>query len=704
MRNLLRKLHADNRREATRLAAWKDLPKAIRRDGPPAGLVGDPAPRFMFSSLQSRMGALFVAFFLLTTISVGATIIAMNTQKQDALIVNIAGRQRMLIQGMAKDALELARGNARAAELNQKIDLFDATLTAFMQSGSLSYGSNLTSQGTSPANLRTVTFPPAADPTLVQKLQALRARWDDLRSHLDILMRASPTSPAFITALEAVEQLAPELVYRSDEVVRYFEFASEQKVIRLQWIQISFLVIALALLAVSSVLTHQQILGPLKHLANAAQRMGRGDLETPVAVHGAREITILGHRFNEMRSQLRASQLELKAWAQELEARVAQQTRELLALHEVSREISSQLEIDQVLRSVTDKARELLGGDVAALCLLDESGENLTLHALSGPQELRDRNKTPVQGMLINLVGRGASTQVCNLSGVEPGCFIARQYRASHIAASLRVGERIIGALCVGSGQAHYFSPTGEQFLSKLANSAAIALENARLYEQAERLATLEERQRIAAEMHDGLAQTLSYLKLQVEQAAEHIQRDQDTLALSELQRATTALEQATLEVHRTIASLQEGPLPRLALQERLARLVNELAHSDSIKTEWAIQIKEPLYLSSDVSEQILGIVREAVQNAYRHAQPQHIVVGLERANDQVIVRVQDDGRGFDPHAPLQDGVSHFGLTIMRARAARIGGELTVHSAPGQGTQISLSWQMPESTSSAVRS
>ncbi len=95
---------------------------------------------------------------------------------------------------------------------------------------------------------------------------------------------------------------------------------------------------------------------------------------------------------------------------------------------------------------------------------------------------------------------------------------MAAPYRTSHIAAPLKIEQQVIGALCVGSKSQNEFSEEATNALTKLANVAAVALQNARLYNQAERLATSEERQRIAAEMHDGLAQTLSYTKLIVNQ------------------------------------------------------------------------------------------------------------------------------------------------------------------------------------------
>lgn len=172
-----------------------------------------------------------------------------------------------------------------------------------------------------------------------------------------------------------------------------------------------------------------------------------------------------------------------------LEERVAQRTRELETLNEVSREISSRLELQQVLNSVTEKARALLGGEVASLCLVDESRHWLKLQAMSGPPEAVEGQVVAASGGLVGEVLTSTQAMRCGVGDCENGCrMLAQGYRLSHLAAPLRMGERVIGALCVGSAAQGQFTEEAGGMLTKLANVAAIALENARLYAQAERL------------------------------------------------------------------------------------------------------------------------------------------------------------------------------------------------------------------------
>jgi signal transduction histidine kinase len=227
-------------------------------------------------------------------------------------------------------------------------------------------------------------------------------------------------------------------------------------------------------------------------------------------------------------------------------------------------------------------------------------------------------------------------------------------------------------------------------WVESFANPAAIALENAYLYTQIERAAALEERQRIAAEMHDGLAQTLSYLMLKTYHAGDLLEQGQLDGVQAEHLDIQDALARATFDVRRSIASLQQSPQPPQPLQELLREVVSEQNGQETSVVQFESSVADPLLLPLGLREQVVRIVQEATLNASRHAAASKIEVRLERQGGSFVVTVSDNGRGFEPTA-VPTG-EHFGLDIMRARAGRIGGHLEVKSAPGRGTQIHLRW------------
>jgi two-component system nitrate/nitrite sensor histidine kinase NarX len=637
------------------------------------------------SSIQGRMGLLFLAFFLLVAVSVGVTFRGIETQKKDALVINLAGRQRMLIQQMTRFSLEIEKGEDQTHNLalQEAIRTFDQTLLALRYGGQAPYSPD-----------RSVSLPTTTNPLLTSQLDQVLADWQAFKASLETILNTPIEAAEFSSAIRTVENLSPELVSQADTAVQLFEAESSQKIARLRWIQIGFFASALVLLGLGGWMVRKNVLEPLDQLEAAAGLIGSGKLDSPVEVHAQGEIKVLADTFESMRTQIQTSQDKLVAWANTLEDKVTQRTSELEALYQVSRDISSRLDVQHVLRSVTDKARQLLEAEVALLCLLDEDGQILNLHAASGPQEAVLRSNAIAQGLMTHQILGGERALDCGVEGCMGTCgIVAERFRTSHLAAPLRMGDRVIGALCVATPANAAFSDEDERLLTKLANSAAIALENAQLYAQAERLAILEERQRIAADMHDGLAQTLSFAQLSVDLASNQVEDGELDLAVKTLQGVEKGLDQAVSEIRRAIASLQEDFPLHYTLQQQLANLVAEFSQQNDLAVEWQSDFNTPVVLPHEQAEQVLRVVRESLLNANRHAQATNIRVKFRHSNGLLETVIEDNGKGFDPGSPTaEEGRKHFGMNIMSARAARLGGQVKIESAPGQGTRVVLTW------------
>jgi signal transduction histidine kinase len=189
--------------------------------------------------------------------------------------------------------------------------------------------------------------------------------------------------------------------------------------------------------------------------------------------------------------------------------------------------------------------------------------------------------------------------------------------------------------------------------------------------------------------MHDGLAQTLSYMGLATDRAAALLEEGQTGQVVRLFHQLRDAISQATHEVRRSIASLQERPAPRESLQEAVQRTVAAQAPDTAPAITVIDELPQPVMLPAANLEQTVRVVQEALANAHRHAAAQRLAVRLEGSLTGVTITVEDDGCGFDPQASSGSG-EHFGLSIMRARAARIGGDLTIQSKRGTGTRVSL--------------
>ncbi|MBI2331346.1 MAG: type IV pili methyl-accepting chemotaxis transducer N-terminal domain-containing protein [Chloroflexi bacterium] len=618
----------------------------------------------MFKSLQARLTLLFTAFVLLVVVSVGVMMWGSETQRQDALLINLAGRQRMLAQQMARLAFEAGAGEDIAnATLQETEQTFDQTLHALIDGGEAPYLSDTT-----------VTLPFTRDFEIRSALDEVTLTWSDFHALLDELQRTSRDDSSFSIKFQSIEEKSSALVERADEVVRLYEADATSKVNRLRIMQIGFLVSALILLGVGAWITRQSALKPLGELARAANRLGENDLDSAVQVEGPEEMRALSESFDSMRISLHASRSELLDLMSTLETRVTQRTRELDALNEVSREIASQLDVKFVLKSVTDKARMLLDGDSAMLCLLDDGKQYLLLKSVSGIPfiETMDRMST------VNRASAVLTSQqaiICNNAQCVGGCgMLTDTHAVSHVVAPLRIGAHVIGALCVSSSQPNHFSKESADAVTKLANTAAVALQNAQLYAQAEKVAALEERNRIAADMHDGLGQTLSYLGLMTDQTAEFLSEGQDDAALDLLRKTRETIETAASEVRRAINSLMD--------------VMDEFAKETHLRVAWGAESSPRC--TRQVAEQVLNVTREALKNVVRHAEAKHVTARLGQDNGNYFIAIEDDGKGFDTSQPEPSG--HFGLRIIQARAAHIGGRVEIESEQGRGTCVTLTW------------
>jgi len=244
----------------------------------------------------------------------------------------------------------------------------------------------------------------------------------------------------------------------------------------------------------------------------------------------------------------------------------------------------------------------------------------------------------------------------------------------------------IIGALYLTDKEGEPgFSAADERLIVLLAAHAAIAIQNARLHERSRELSIVEERNRLARELHDSVTQQLFGVVLAAQSAGELLERGE--AAGEQLERVQALARGAMEELRSVVFELRPASLEAEGLGQVLRKHVEVLRRVTGRAIE--LRIASPPALGAEAAGQVFRIAQEALQNALRHAGDGRIEVRLEDAGGQLALTVADAGRGFDSSAPTVRG-RRLGLTSMEERAAELGGGLAIESRPGEGTTVRL--------------
>ncbi|RKN42483.1 GAF domain-containing sensor histidine kinase [Streptomyces hoynatensis] len=357
------------------------------------------------------------------------------------------------------------------------------------------------------------------------------------------------------------------------------------------------------------------------------------------------------------------------------------------------------LEVRDVLRTIVRCARELLDARYAALGVPDGNG-GFAQFIVDGVSDRQWKAIGPLprqHGILAAMLSGATPVRLADVR-LDPrfeGWPAAHPEMTDFLGMPVADGQEVLGALFLANKRCPPgrpkpegcgFTAEDEELLHLLAEHAAIALTNARVYERSRELTIADERARLAHELHDAVAQKLFSLRLTAEAAAALLDRDPER-ARAELRQVTALAAEAADELRAAVVELRPAALEEDGLAATLRAQTRVLDRAHPARVHFACLDLRALPAAQE--EAVLRVAQEALHNALRHAAPERVDVTLFRRGAATVLRVADDGRGFDPVAVTGVG-RHLGLVSMRDRAAAVGGTLTVESAPGKGTLIEM--------------
>lgn len=372
------------------------------------------------------------------------------------------------------------------------------------------------------------------------------------------------------------------------------------------------------------------------------------------------------------------------------EEKVEIRNRQLAALHQAALAISGEVALDKVLQQIVDSVRELIGAQYAALGVPNAQGffETFVYSGLSREEATRIPHVPKGLGLLGALIRDKRPIRISNIAdyplavGFPPG----HTPMWSFLGVPILAGEESLGNLYLTNkaGTAD-FTADDQEIVEMLAAHAAIAIQNARLYEQIGRLAIIEERTRIGMDLHDGVIQSIYAVGLTLE-STRLAMTDNPAEADHLLEVSIQGLNDTIRDIRNFILDLRPHRFQG-NLNEGVARLVREFQANTMVNVQLEIPKNVTEGVSPTVARTIFLTTQEALANVARHARAKEVHIRLKATSSAVLLTITDNGRGFN--MTKQTHVGH-GLSNMRARAEELGGSFHLHSSVGHGTTLSL--------------
>ncbi|MBN1311900.1 MAG: GAF domain-containing protein [Anaerolineae bacterium] len=380
---------------------------------------------------------------------------------------------------------------------------------------------------------------------------------------------------------------------------------------------------------------------------------------------------------------------EIARLNQELEARVERRTRELSTLLQTARSVASTLELQPLLVRILDQLREVVDYQAASIFLL-EGQDTLNLLEYRGPLQLdelpRRHDLTEPDNLHLARVIQSKAPVI--LPGTDPALPEQKIMEADNpqkyfwMGVPLMAKGRVIGMLVLEHQKRQPYIEQQAELAFAFADQAAASIENARLYQQAQQLAALSERQKLARELHDSVSQALYGIVLGTRTATAKLNKKPEEVQEA-LDYVLSLSEGGLHEMRALIFELRPESLENEGLVAALTRQAEMLDMRHGIQVTSTFP-EEPA-ISLEAKETLYRIARESIQNIIKHADAHKVALSLTADEEVVTLEIQDDGRGFDPSQPFP---GHLGLQSMRERTEQLNGTLDVQSSEKQGTLI----------------
>lgn len=610
------------------------------------------------ASLSTKLIRIGASLLVLALASISLTLWVTRQLEGGAAAVNEAGRMRM----QAWRLTSAVQAQRPPTELQTLVQQFDQSLS-LLREGDAS---------------RPLFVPWDEDVrrefTAVERLwQAQRALWNT---------PLEPDDPVLLRS-------ADEFVQAIDRLVLAIEHQLSGFTALLNLFQFAMMVLALAGAVVMLYTGYLYVISPLSQLRRGLEQIEGGQFNARIEVDTQDEFGLVASGFNRMAATLQSLYGSLEAKVQAKTQRIEAQRARLEALYEVSAFLAKANTIEELSKGFSQRVRAVMKADAVAVRWSDEANQRyLMLASDCFPQDMQAEERSLIAGACAcGSLQPDARTRVIPIHSHEaaPMRHCARAGYQNLVSVPVRLQQRLIGEVDLFFRSDVQLSADETELLDALASHLASALEGLRAAALEREAAVGEERALLARELHDSIAQSLAFLKIQAQLLRNAVNRQQTDKVQSTLDELDAGLKESINDVRELLVHFRTrtntGDIDS-ALQETLQKF----QHQTGLPTRLQVD-GEGLPLPADVQVQVLHVVQEALSNVRKHADASHVSLDVHKGEQWRFV-VRDNGSGFD--TAQQHGETHVGTKIMRERAERIGASVQIESQTGQGTTVTL--------------
>ena len=637
-----------------------------------------------FRKLSAKIIGILVAFFLVALIAISLTLYLSWQLEGNAAAINDAGSQRMrtyrIVFLLSRPQSTPAEDEALRASIVKEVDTFERIMQTLEQGDPN----------------RPLFLPDEAE--IGRLVKQMRKEWnEEMRPRIESMLQMPPgqRTSQLVHYRASVEQFVSHV----NQLVAAVEHSGTRSATWLRLLQIGLIVLAMIGTTLLIAFFFVMVIRPLEEMRDGIRRMSGADFQVRLPVRRNDEFGEVGQGFNSMADQLEGYYGQLEQRVEEKTRDIEIKHRELTLLYEVAAYLSVPVPRDVACYAVLDKVMQLLDAQAGLVRFVDGDGGQMRIgvHRNLSEEFLRCEGCLPVGACLC---GGAASSGLAVTSQLvqKPAIDMAmacrdREGYAAMVAIPISSKNQILGVFNLFFYSPRALRSNEVRLLETVGQHLGVAIENQRLVERERELAVSEERNLLAEELHDSIAQSLAFLNIQAQMLQDSLRREDMQEAQDELARIREGIQESYDDVRELLVHFRTRVVAG-NVEIAIASALEKFEGQTGIVTQLARQ-GDDREIPTQNAIQILHIVQEALSNVRKHARAGKVQVVIERAAG-LVISVRDDGCGFDAATAADEGDVHVGIKIMRERAHRIGGQFDIKSTPGAGTTVTL--RLPRET------